>query len=60
VRALQLAAGGGPTAANVTLTPRDLSIWDVGAHAWALQRGGFGVAVGASSRDFRLQGTFTI
>jgi beta-glucosidase len=60
VRALQLAAGGGPTAANVTLTPRDLSIWDVGAHAWALQHGGFGVAVGASSRDFRLQGTFTI
>lgn len=60
VRALQLRAGAGPQAANVTLQPRDLSIWDVAAHAWQPQRGDFRVAVGASSRDFRLLGGFSV
>ena len=43
---------------SVTLTPRDLSVWDVDAHAWARVPGTFGVHVGASSRDFRLSGSF--
>lgn len=42
------------------LTRRDLSVWDVAAQQWRLPRGEFGVLVGASSRDFRLNGTITI
>ncbi|KAK7741998.1 hypothetical protein SLS53_004582 [Cytospora paraplurivora] len=42
------------------LTRRDLSTWDVVAQQWKLAKGDFGVYVGASSRDFRLNGTFTI
>lgn len=42
------------------LTRRDLSVWDVEAQQWRLARGEFGVAVGASSRDLRLNGTITI
>jgi beta-glucosidase len=42
------------------LTPRDMSIWDVASYGWQLQHGEFGVRVGASSRDIRLAGSFTI
>jgi len=38
------------------LTRYDLSIWDNGM--WMIPNGEFGVAVGASSRDKRLQGSF--
>ena len=45
---------------SFALVPRDVSVWDADAHAWAAVRGDFGVAVGASSRDLRLRGTFTV
>lgn len=42
------------------LTRRDLSIWDVGVQQWRLQRAEYGVFVGASSRDLRLEGSVRI
>ncbi len=42
------------------LTRRDLSFWDVGAQQWRIPEGEFKVYVGASSRDFRLNGAFTV
>ena len=42
------------------VTARDLSIWDATTHDWAMQHGTFGVYVGASSRDIRAKGTFTV
>ena len=42
------------------LTRRDLSVWDVVMQQWRLQRGEYGVWVGASSRDLRLNGTLEI
>lgn len=42
------------------LTRRDLSVWDVVAQKWKLQSGKYGVWVGASSRDLRLEGTIKI
>ncbi len=36
------------------------SIWDVDADAWSTVDGSYGVAVGASSRDLRLQGSVVI
>lgn len=51
---------GEGVAVAVTLTPRDLSVWDAGVHAWARVSGSFAVHVGASSRDFRLSGSFDV
>lgn len=42
------------------LTRRDLSIWDVVVQQWRLQKGKYPVFVGASSRDFKLNGTLTV
>lgn len=43
------------------LRRRDLSVWDVVAQQWALVPGqAYRVQVGASSRDLRLSGTFTL
>jgi beta-glucosidase len=42
------------------LTRRDLSIWDVVVQQWRLQEGAYPIYVGASSRDFRLNGTLTV
>jgi len=42
------------------LLRRDLSTWDVGAQKWNLQQGSYGVWVGASSRDLRLNCTLTV
>lgn len=42
------------------LTRRDLSVWDTTMQTWSLPRGTYTVFVGASSRDLRLNGTFTI
>jgi len=41
---------------TMELRPRDTAIWDSAAHDWAPVRGSFGVHVGASSRDIRLEG----
>ena len=52
----------GATAAAVTfgLRARDLSVWDEDARGWRVQVGQFGVGVGASSRDIRAKGEFTV
>ena len=46
------------------LTARDRSIWDEtedsGAGGWKEVKGVFGVSVGASSRDLKLQGNMTV
>ncbi|KAF1961768.1 glycoside hydrolase [Byssothecium circinans] len=42
------------------LTRRDLSVWDVRAQGWRVQAGRYGVWVGASSRDLRLEGGFEV
>ena len=42
------------------LTRRDLSVWDVVMQQWRLQRGEYGLWVGASSRDLKLNGTLEI
>ncbi|WP_376796432.1 glycoside hydrolase family 3 C-terminal domain-containing protein [Thermogemmatispora sp.] len=42
------------------LAPRDLSYWDVQAHGWVVQDGRYSVQVGSSSRDIRLQASFTV
>lgn len=42
------------------LTRRDLSIWDVVAQEWKLQKGTYPIRVGASSRDVKLTGEIEI
>lgn len=39
---------------------RDLSVWNVEAQNWEVQRGRYGVWVGASSRDLRLEGEIVV
>lgn len=56
---LPLAAGESGTA-TFDLRRRDLSYWDVAAQAWVVPEGEFGVVVGASSRDIRLEGVLTV
>ncbi|KAK2030773.1 glycosyl hydrolase family 3 N terminal domain-containing protein [Colletotrichum zoysiae] len=51
---------GESTTVEFRLTRRDLSVWDVVAQQWRLPEGEYEVFVGASSRDLRLNGTFTI
>jgi hypothetical protein len=43
-----------------TLSPQDLSYWDVNAHNWLVQNGTYQVMVGSSSRDIRQQTSFTV
>ncbi len=45
---------------TLTLSPYDLSIWDVVAQGWVKPEGKISFSVGASSRDFRLQGTVPV
>ncbi|KAK8042212.1 glycoside hydrolase superfamily [Apiospora rasikravindrae] len=42
------------------LSRRDLSVWDVVSQKWLLQKGRYGVWVGASSRKLPLQGGFDL
>ena len=53
-------APGATTTVYFPLRSRDVSVWDVGVHGWRRQQGVFGVRVGASSRDIRLFGKFTV
>lgn len=48
------------TAVVFALTRRDLSVWDVVAQKWQLQRATYHVYVGASSKDLRLNCTFDV
>ena len=53
-------AAGESAVATFALRTRDLSVWDVDQHGWQLQTGTFDVAVGSSSRDIRLRGSFAV
>jgi len=53
-------AASAKASVSFRLKDRDLSIWDVGAHDWARQSGEFKVFVGASSRDIRAAGSFSV
>lgn len=46
--------------ATFELNRRDLSYWDVQTQKWVVPRGTFSVYVGASSRDIREDGKFTV
>ncbi|KAH7912075.1 family 3 glycoside hydrolase [Hygrophoropsis aurantiaca] len=50
-------APGETQRASITLSRYDLSIWDVVRQGWAKPDGTIAFSVGASSRDFRLNGT---
>lgn len=51
---------GEVTTVTVTISRYDLSIWDVVAQGWVKPAGEITFSVGASSRDFRLQGYIPI
>lgn len=53
-------AVGGKQTVSVTLSARDLSVWSVTAHQWAKVSGKFGIAVGSSSKDLRLNTSVTL
>ncbi|KAH6612802.1 glycoside hydrolase family 3 protein [Chaetomium sp. MPI-SDFR-AT-0129] len=56
---LPLEAGEAGTA-TFNLRRRDISYWDTDKGQWVVPEGEFGISVGASSRDIRLTGTFTV
>lgn len=45
---------------NVTLSRYDLSIWDVSSQTWVRAPGTYSLSVGASSRSFKMKGTFLL
>jgi len=45
---------------TLTVSARDCSIWNTDQHAWELVSGSFGVLIGASSADIRLQATLNV
>ncbi|RSL67403.1 hypothetical protein CEP51_012658 [Fusarium floridanum] len=53
-------SAGGEAPVRFDLTRRDLSYWDVIEQNWVLRPGEYKIYVGASSRDLRLEGGFTI
>jgi beta-glucosidase len=53
-------AAGASTQVTFSLLRRDLSYWDTAAQGWALARGDYTLAVGASSRDIKATTTLTI
>ncbi|KAM0326544.1 hypothetical protein ACHAQA_006413 [Verticillium albo-atrum] len=56
---LSLAAGESGTV-TFRLRRKDLSYWDVDSQNWIVPEGTFGVRVGASSRDIRLEGEIEV
>ncbi|MHB1460808.1 MAG: glycoside hydrolase family 3 C-terminal domain-containing protein [Armatimonadota bacterium] len=50
---------GKSTQVSFTLSPRDLSFYDVKSHSWVAEPGLFNVYVGNSSRNLPLRGSFT-
>ena len=57
--AIAIKAGQSKTV-TLTLSRYDLSIWDVVAQGWRKPDGKITFSVGASSRDFRLQGSIPL
>ena len=55
-----LLAPGQSQTVTVSLRKRDIAVWDNVAQQWTVPRGTFNVFVGASSRDIRLTGSFTV
>ena len=51
---------GGSQLVSLPLCLSDVSIWDTVAQRWAAIPGVFGVTIGASSRDLRLNSTVTV
>ena len=51
---------GQSSAVTVSLSPRDLSVWDVGTHSWAPVKGEFTFEVGASSADIRATASLVV
>ncbi|KAJ5101955.1 beta-glucosidase D [Penicillium alfredii] len=51
---------GAQTQVKFHLRRRDISHWDVRAQKWAVAEGSYSVYVGASSRDLRLRGSFSV
>ncbi|KAG6883484.1 hypothetical protein C0993_005920 [Termitomyces sp. T159_Od127] len=49
---------GAGSLVTMTLSERDMSIWDTPTQTWVRPSGTFTVYVGASIRDIRLSGTF--
>ncbi|KAF2763584.1 putative beta-glucosidase L [Pseudovirgaria hyperparasitica] len=45
---------------SFVLRRRDVSYWEATSMEWVVPRGVFGVVVGASSRDLRLEGRFSV
>jgi beta-glucosidase len=45
---------------SITLSMYDLSIWDVVGQSWMRAPGTYSLSIGASSRDFRLNGTLPL
>ena len=45
---------------TITLSYYDLSIWDIVNQSWMRAKGKYSVSVGASSRDFRLNGNIPL
>ncbi|KAG8160837.1 hypothetical protein KVR01_009101 [Diaporthe batatas] len=56
---LSLQPGASGTA-TFNLRRRDLSYWDVRSQNWIVPKGNFGISVGASSRDVRLNGSIVV
>ncbi|PYH60676.1 putative beta-glucosidase D [Aspergillus niger CBS 101883] len=53
-------ASGKQSQVTFQLRRRDISYWDVPAQQWLVASGDYKVYVGASSRDLKLNGTFTV
>jgi beta-glucosidase len=51
---------GGSTIVNFDLLRKDLSYWDVVSQNWVLANGEYGIYIGSSSRDIKVQQTFTV
>ena len=55
-----LLAKGASATVRFALTERSFSTWDIASHGWAVAPGSFGVHVGASSRDIRVNATIIV
>lgn len=51
---------GATGTATFAIRKRDLAVWNESEQQWSVPSGSFGVGVGASSRDIRLEGTIDV